>query len=154
MKLSSALTNLWSLLLRLAVGGFWLFFASQRWLDRAWVKPLLETAAEGNYLPFYGNLLRQAAQSWETVALAATVAETIVGVMILLGFFPRAAAAAGALIALNLWLTFSFCSCPWNTTDAPQVFWFYFSAFLLNLVVLREKNHPSPLRGVKKMSRT
>ncbi|MEM4342351.1 MAG: DoxX family membrane protein [Candidatus Caldarchaeum sp.] len=153
MNLSSTLSNLWTLLLRLAVGGFWLFFASQRWLDRAWVKPLLETAADGNYLPFYRDLLRQAAQSWETVTLAVTAAETIVGVMIVLGFFPRAAAAAGAFIALNLWLTFSFCNCPWNRTDAPQVFWFYFSAFLLNLAVLREKTHPSLLRGRKKMSR-
>lgn len=67
-------------------------------------------------------------------------------VMIVLGLFPRAAAAAGAFIALNLWLTFSFCDCWWNRADAPQMFWFYFSAVLLNLAVAREKHHPRIIR--------
>ncbi len=137
----SKLLTAWLLVLRFSVGGFWLYFASQRWFDRSWVRELFTTAAYGNYLPFYGEFLRSLARSWEIVALAVTAAETAVGILIVLGVFPRAAAAVGAFIALNLWLAFSFCNCWWNVTDMPQVFWFYFSAFLLNLAVLREKNH-------------
>ncbi len=146
------LLTTWFLTLRFSVGGFWLYFASQRWFDRSWVRDVFMTAAYGNYLPFYGEFLRSLTGLWEIVALAVTAAETAVGILIVMGVFPRAAAAAGAFIALNLWLTFSFCSCWWNVTDMPQVFWFYFSAFLLNLAVLREKNHVKLLRfkrGVK-----
>jgi len=139
-------TALWSFVLRFSVGGFWLFFASQRWFDRSWVEGLFTTAAAANYLPVYGDVLRRAAESWMYVALATTAAETVVGLMMVLGVFTRAAGTAGAFIALNLWLTFSFCDCWWNRQDAPQVFWFYFSALLLNLAVAREKTHPPLIR--------
>ncbi|MEM0441131.1 MAG: DoxX family membrane protein [Candidatus Caldarchaeum sp.] len=143
-------SQLWSLMLRFSVGVFWLFFASQRWFDRSWVRPLLETAAAGNYIPIYRDLLRQAANSWEAMAIIVTIAETSVGAMIVIGVFPRIAALVGAVIASNLWLTFSFCDCWWNTEDAPMVFWFYFSAFMLNLAVVREKSHPSIIKVRKK----
>ncbi|MDW7978274.1 MAG: DoxX family membrane protein [Candidatus Caldarchaeum sp.] len=139
----SKILTVWILLLRLSVGGFWLFFASQRWLDRSWVRELFTTAAEGNYIPLYGDLLRSLTPSWDILVLVITLIETAVGLMIILGVYPRAAALLGAAVALNLWLTFVFCDCWWNRADAPQVFWFYFSALLLNLAVLREK---SPLR--------
>lgn len=132
----------WALLLRFSVAGFWLFFAGQRWIDRSWVRDLFTTAAAGNYIPVYGDILRSLAPSWEAVAIAITVAETIVGLMILLGVYARAAAVFGAVIALNLWMTFFFCDCWWNRADAPQVFWFYFSAVLLNLAAAREKHKP------------
>jgi uncharacterized membrane protein YphA (DoxX/SURF4 family) len=75
-----------------------------------------------------------------------TAAETAIGFMMVLGVFPRVAGGLGALIAANLLLTFSFCNCPWNTADAPTVFWFYFSATLLNLAVLREQHNLLILR--------
>ncbi|MCX8202853.1 MAG: DoxX family membrane protein [Nitrososphaeria archaeon] len=142
----SRLLSAWALFLRLSVAGFWLFFASQRWFDRSWVRELFATAALGNYVPLYGDLLRALVPSWEAVTLAVTVAETAIGIALLLGFYARAAAVAGAAIALNLWLTFSLCDCWWNERDAPMVFWFYFSAFLLNVAVARERHAPMAMR--------
>jgi uncharacterized membrane protein YphA (DoxX/SURF4 family) len=142
----SRLVDLWAFALRLSTGLFWLFFASQRWLDISWVRDLFTTAAVNNYLPVYGVLLRTLMDSWYYVALFVTVAETAIGLMLVLGIFPRLAGGVGALIALNLLLTFSFCDCPWNTADAPMVFWFYFSAFLLNLAVVREQHTILSLR--------
>ena len=49
-----------------------------------------------------------ALQGGEEVRLA----ETAIGLMLILGIFPRVAGGVGALIALNLLLTFSFCDCP------------------------------------------
>ncbi|MCS7094753.1 MAG: DoxX family membrane protein [Thaumarchaeota archaeon] len=136
----SRLLVAWALLLRFSVAGFWIFFASQRWFDRSWVRELFFTAAAGNYVPIYGEILRVLVPSWEAVTIAVTSAETAVGIMLLLGVYARAVTVAGALIALNLWLTFSFCDCWWNRADAPQVFWFYFSAMLLNMAAARERH--------------
>ncbi len=142
----SDLLKVWSLALRLTVGGFWLFFSSQRWIDRTWVKELLQTATAGNYLPIYRDLLRILLPHWEPLTLFVTILETVIGVMIILGIYPRFAAIIGFAIATNLLLTFSFCRCPWNEVDAPQVFWFYFSAALLNLAVARERFHRPALK--------
>jgi uncharacterized membrane protein YphA (DoxX/SURF4 family) len=142
----SRLTDLWALTLRISAGVFWLYFASQRWLNIEWVRELFTTAASNNYIPVYGSMLRALTDSWLILALGVTAAETIIGIMLVLGVLPRIASGIGALIALNLLMTFSFCNCPWNTADAPMVFWFYFSAVLLNLAVLREQHHLLILR--------
>ena len=134
----SPLIDLCALALRLSRGFFWLFFASQRWLDISWARDLFTTAAVNNYLPVYGALLRTLMDSWYYAALFVTVAETAIGLMLVLGIFPRLAGGVGALIALNLLLTFSFCNCPWNTADVPIVFRLYFLVTFLNLAVLRE----------------
>lgn len=118
------------------MGGYWLFFSSQRWSDRSWLKDLVNTAAQGNYVPFYGDVLRVfVAPNWEMIALVATVLETGVGLMILFGVFTRIAGVLGAFDNLNLTLTFSFCRCPWAEADLPLVFWFYFAAMLLNVQI-------------------
>jgi uncharacterized membrane protein YphA (DoxX/SURF4 family) len=134
------LTEFWALAVRLSTGFFWLYFASQRWFDVGWVRDLYTTAAANNYIPLYGELLRRLAGDWLILAVVVTAAETAIGFMMVLGVFPRLAGCVGALIAANLLLTFSLCNCPWNTADAPMVFWFYFSATLLNLAVLREQH--------------
>jgi uncharacterized membrane protein YphA (DoxX/SURF4 family) len=139
-RFMSRLTDFWALAVRFSAGFFWLYFASQRWFDVSWVKDLYITAAANNYIPLYGELLRSLAGDWFTLAVVVTVAETAIGFMMILGVFPRVAGGLGALIAANLLLTFSFCDCPWNAADAPMVFWFYFSAALLNLAVLREQH--------------
>jgi uncharacterized membrane protein YphA (DoxX/SURF4 family) len=134
------LTDLWALAVRLSTGFFWLYFASQRWLNIGWVRDFFTTAAANNYIPLYGELLRSLAGDWLILAVVVMAAETAIGFMMVLGVFPRLASCVGALIAANLLPTFSFCNCPWNTADAPKVFWFYFSATLLNLAVLREQH--------------
>ena len=97
----SRLVDFWALALRLSTGLFWLFFASQRWLDISWARDLFTTAAVNNYLPVYGALLRTLMDSWYYVALFVTVAETAIGLMLVLGIFPRLAGGVGALIALT-----------------------------------------------------
>jgi uncharacterized membrane protein YphA (DoxX/SURF4 family) len=140
------LTELWALAVRLSTGFFWLYFASQRWFNVGWVRDLFTTAAANNYIPLYGDFLRSLAGDWFILAAVVTAAETAIGFMMVLGVFPRVAGGLGALIAANLLLTFSFCNCPWNTADAPTVFWLYFSATLLNLAVLREQHNLLILR--------
>ncbi|MDJ0270211.1 MAG: hypothetical protein NXY59_06685 [Aigarchaeota archaeon] len=131
----------WQLMLRLSIGIYWLYFASQRWLDISWVERLLKTAAEGNYVPLYGDILRATvAWSWENIARIITIAETAVGLMVILGILVNVAGAIGALIGLNLLATFAFCSCPWNESEFPLVFWFYFAPILLNMQLIFDRS--------------
>jgi len=131
----------WQLALRLSIGFYWLYFASQRWLSVEWVEGLLKTAAEGNYVPLYGDILRAAVElEWRSLAWTITIAETIVGLMIILGILVKVAGATGALIDLNLLMTFAFCSCPWNENEFPLVFWFYFAPMLLNMQLIADKS--------------
>lgn len=132
---------LWQLTLRVFVGSYWIFFSSQRWFTPYVVKDITVTAAQGNYLPVYGQLLRAVVLSNpELTILAVTILESLVGFMILLGVLPKVASVIGALHGLNLTLTFSFCTCPWVEADFPLTFWFYFSAFLLNMQILFDKS--------------
>ncbi len=131
----------WQLALRLSIGIYWLYFASQRWIDVSWVEWLLKTAADGNYVPIYGDILRMTvAWDWENLARIVTIAETAVGLMIILGILVKIAGAIGALIGLNLLTTFAFCSCPWNEREFPLVFWFYFAPTLLNMQLIFDKS--------------
>ena len=126
-------SDVWSLLLRVVMGLYWLYFSSQKWFDYSWVRGLLQEAARNNYLPVYGDILRLVAESsWAALTIVLTIVEALIGVALLLGVFIRVASAVGALIDANLLLTFSFCDCPWNTTEFPLVFWFYFAPMLLN----------------------
>ncbi|MBI4257344.1 MAG: DoxX family membrane protein [Thaumarchaeota archaeon] len=132
---------MWQLMLRIIVGGYWLFFSSQRWFDRSGVQVLVNTAAQGNYVPFYGDVLRIfVSPNLEATAIAITVLETTVGLMIILGVFIKIAGLIGAFVNLNLTLTFSFCQCPWAEADFPLVFWFYFAPMLLNLQIVLDKS--------------
>lgn len=132
----------WQLILRVAVGFYWIYFSSQRWFDPFGVKDLIITAAAGNYVPLYGEILRWlVAPNWLATTIGVTVLESAVGFMILLGVFTRVAGALGAFNSLNLTLTFSFCKCPWAEADFPLVFWFYFAPFLLNVQVIFDQSN-------------
>ena len=139
----------WQVTLRLIVGAYWIFFSYSKWSDRSWVRDLLGTAAQGSYIPIYGQILRSlASPNWSTLAIAITIVEAAVGLMILLGLFTRIAAAVGAFLGLNLTLTFSFCNCPW-TSDFQLVFWFYFAPTLLNVQLIFDQS--SNIFGLQKI---
>lgn len=126
----------WELALRGILGFYWLYFSSQKWFDQAWAQGLLATAAEGNYLPLYGDILRLAvAPGGRATVVAVTLLEATLGILILAGFLIRPAGVVGALHSLALALTFTFCTCPWTQTDLAFTFWFYFTPALLNLQV-------------------
>lgn len=132
---------IWQLVLRVVVGGYWLYFSYQKWFDRAWVKDMLAAAAQASYLPFYREFLQTIAlPNWGALAMSVTIAEGAVGLMILLGFLTRIAAAAGSFMSLNLVLTFTLCTCPWTVADFPLVFWFYFSSLILNMQLIFDQS--------------
>jgi len=139
----SSLQLAWHTILRIIMGVYWLYFSYQKWFDRTWVKDLLSTAAQGNYIPVYGTLVRElASPNWWTVGLVVMVLEAVVGSMLLLGLFTRVAATIASLMSLALILTFCFCNCPW-TNDFPLVFWFYFGPFLLNVQLIFDRSSRS-----------
>lgn len=127
--------TIWQIVLRIVVGTYWIYFSLMKWSDRSWVSDLLSTAASGNYIPGYSQLLKYAASNSGSIAIAITAIETVIGVFILLGILTRVGAAIGTILALNLMLTFAFCRCPW-TQDFPLIFWFYFFPIVLNVQVI------------------
>jgi uncharacterized membrane protein YphA (DoxX/SURF4 family) len=101
---------------------------------------MIRTAAQGNYVPLYSQVLRNfVAPNSAILALLIAIVEATVGFMIILGILTRVAATVGALMDLNLVMTFSLCNCPW-TNDFPLVFWFYFGPFLLNVQLIFDQS--------------
>ena len=132
--------TIWQVVLRIVVGTYWFYFSFMKWFDRSWVNDLLSTAANGSYIPGYGQLVRFAASNSALVAVAITVVETVIGTFILLGILTRVGAAIGAILDLNLLLTFGLCRCSWTQSDFPLVFWFYFFPIILNVQVMFDKS--------------
>ncbi|HEY4028426.1 MAG TPA: DoxX family membrane protein [Candidatus Dormibacteraeota bacterium] len=109
--------DVWRSLFRVGLGLYWLYFGSQKWpapygvpphgID--WVRPLLELAAKVNPVPGLHSLLVQVVvPNWMPFVVAQTVAETAVGVLLILGLGTRPAALVATLLALNLSLTIAF----------------------------------------------
>lgn len=122
----------------MVVGGYWVFFSHQKWFDRSWVERTINTAAQGNYLPVYSQILKQlVVPNSSTLALLTTILEAAVGFMLILGILTRIAAIVGSLIDINLTMIFGFCNC---TADFPLVFWFYFAPFLLNVQLIFDRS--------------
>ena len=124
------MSGLGQTLVRLGVGAFWLYFASQKWRGVDWMRPLIVQSAERNPLPGLHELLAAVvAPNWHLFALAQAAGETLVGALLLLGLFTRGAAWLGVLLAVDLSLTVAFL--------VPDVGlrWFYYLAVLANLAV-------------------
>ena len=107
----------WRSVFRLGLGLYWLYFASQKWPAPygfpphgiEWVRPLLEQAARVNPVPLLHDVLTQLVlPNWMLFVVAQTVAETAVGVLLILGLATRPAALVATLLALNLSLTVAF----------------------------------------------
>ena len=103
------LAELWRGIFRTVVGIFWLYFASQKWGGVGWMQPLIQGAAGANPIPGLHELLAVVvAPNWFLFAVLQAVAETVVGVLLLLGFATRKAAVLGLLLALILALVSAF----------------------------------------------
>jgi uncharacterized membrane protein YphA (DoxX/SURF4 family) len=99
----------WRAVFRVTVGIYWLYFASQKWQGVGWMRPLIEQAARVNPIPGLHELLvTVVAPNWLPFAVLQGVAETLVGICLVLGLATRGAAVAGFLLALNLALTVAF----------------------------------------------
>lgn len=117
--------------IRLGVGAFWLYFASQKWHGLGWMRPLMMQSAVHNPVPgLHEFLVVVVSPHWQAFALAQTLGETLVGALLVLGLATRAAAWLGVLLALNLSLTVAFLVSP-----DTGFRWLYYLAVLADLAV-------------------
>jgi uncharacterized membrane protein YphA (DoxX/SURF4 family) len=121
-------SDLWRSVFRIVVGLFWLYFASQKWtMGIAWMRPLIEGSARANPIPgLHEFLVVVVAPNWSWFALAQSVGESVVGVLLVLGLATRKAALLGFLLALNLALTVAF------LTEDLGLRWLYYLALIAN----------------------
>ena len=133
------LPDVWRGVFRIVAGIFWLYFASQKWGGVGWMRPLIENAAAYNPIPGLHELLAVVvAPNWFIFAVAQAIAETVVGVLLVLGLATRKAALLGLLLALNLALVVAF-----ESSDLG-LRWLYYLAVLINAeLIFVEDGWPS-----------
>jgi len=125
------LPAIWQSLFRATIGLYWLYFASTKWNGVDWVHGLMKAAGPANPIPGLREILiNVVAPNWFFFAVAQTVAETVVGVLLLIGLATRWAAILGLLLAANLALVVAF-----DVSD-PGFRWLYYLAVLVNAQVL------------------
>ena len=125
------LAEIWPSLFRIAVGLYWLYFASQKWQGIGWMKPVLESAARANPIPGLHELLVSVVvPNWVPFSLAQSAAETVVAVLLILGLAGRWAGVLGFLLAANLALTIAFAI----SDDGFR--WMYYLAVIANAQII------------------
>src|SRR5438477_1229886 len=103
------MSEAWPSLFRVAVGLYWLYFASQKWQGVGWMKPLIDSTSRANPLPgLHEFLVAVVVPNWLPFALAQAVGETVVAIALILGLATRWAGVLGFLLAANLALTVAF----------------------------------------------
>jgi uncharacterized membrane protein YphA (DoxX/SURF4 family) len=91
------------------VGLYWLYFASTKWTGVDWVKGLMQSAGADNPIPGLKEFLTDVvAPNWFLFAVAQTIGETVVGVLLILGLATRWAALLGVLLSVGLALVVAF----------------------------------------------
>ena len=130
----------WSSLFRIAVGLYWLYFASQKWQGVGWMKPLIETTAKVNPIPGLHELLvAVVVPNWFPFSLAQAAGETVVAILLILGLATRWAGILGLLLAANLALTVAF------AVNDDGFRWIYYLAVLVNAQVIASGPGPFAL---------
>ena len=125
------MTEAWASLFRVAVGVYWLYFASQKWQGVGWMRSLIETAARVNPIPgLHEFLVAVVAPNWLPFALAQAAGETVVAILLILGLAARWAGVLGLLLAANLALTVAF-----EVSD-DGFRWLYYLAVLVNAQII------------------
>ena len=121
----------WPSLFRFAVGLYWLYFASTKWNGVEWVRGLMQAAGPANPIPGMRDILiNVVAPNWFVFAVAQTIGETVVGVLLLVGLATRWAAILGLLLAMSLAMVVAF-----EVSD-PGFRWLYYLAVLVNAQVI------------------
>ena len=119
--------DLWRAVFRVVTGVFWLYFASQKWNGVGWMRPLIQGAAAVNPIPGLHEFLAVVVSpNWYPAAVGQGIAETVCGVLLVLGLATRKAAVLGFLLALNLCLVVA-----WEAGDLGFR-WLYYLALLVN----------------------
>lgn len=134
------MSEAWKSLFRVAVGLYWLYFASTKWTGVEWVRPLMQSAGAANPIPGLRELLTDVvAPNWFLFAVAQTVGETVVAILLILGLATRWGAILGALLATGLALVVAF-----EVSD-DGFRWLYYLAVLVNAQVVASGAGPYAL---------
>jgi uncharacterized membrane protein YphA (DoxX/SURF4 family) len=125
------MSEAWASLFRITVGLYWLYFASTKWNGVGWMHGLMQSAGPANPIPGLRDILTDVvAPNWFPFAIAQTVGETVVGVLLLIGLATRWAGVLGLLLATNLALVVAF------QVGDPGFRWLYYLAVLVNAQVI------------------
>jgi uncharacterized membrane protein YphA (DoxX/SURF4 family) len=138
------MSEAWSSLFRIFVGLYWLYFASTKWLGVDWVRGLMQSAGAANPIPGLHEFLTQVVgPNWYLFAIAQTIGETVVGILLILGLATRWAGIGGFLLAMNLALVVAF-----QVSD-PGFRWLYYLGVLVNAQVIVSGAGPYALSRFK-----
>jgi uncharacterized membrane protein YphA (DoxX/SURF4 family) len=130
----------WPSFFRITVGLYWLYFASTKWQGVDWVRGLMQSAGPANPIPGVRDLLTSVvAPNWFFFAVAQTVGETIVGVLLILGLATRWAAILAFLLAIGLALSVGF------EVKDDGFRWLYYLAVLISAQVIASGAGPIAL---------
>ncbi len=125
------MSKAWPSVFRVIVGLYWLYFASTKWLGVGWMQGLMQSAGHANPIPgLHEFLIQVVAPNWYVFAIAQTIGETVVAVLLILGLATRWAAIGGLLLAVNLALVVAF-----EVSD-PGFRWLYYLGVLVNAQVI------------------
>ena len=134
------LSEAWPSLFRITVGLYWLYFASTKWQGVDWVKGLMQSAGAANPIPgLHEFLIQVVAPNWFFFAIAQTVGETVVAIMLILGLATRWAGILGLLLAAGLALVVAF------EVKDDGFRWLYYLAVLVNAQVIVSGTGPIAL---------
>jgi uncharacterized membrane protein YphA (DoxX/SURF4 family) len=124
------MSEAWASLFRIAIGLYWLYFASQKWQGVGWMRDVMASTAKVNPIPgLHEFLVSVVVPNWLPFALAQSVGETVVAILLILGLATRWAGILGLLLAANLALTVAF-----GAEDGFR--WLYYLAVLANAQVI------------------
>jgi uncharacterized membrane protein YphA (DoxX/SURF4 family) len=125
------MSDLWASIFRITVGLYWLYFASTKWQGVGWVKGVIQSADAANPIPgLHEFLVQVVSPNWFVFAIAQTVGETLVAVLLLLGLATRWVGVLGFLLAAGLALVVAF-----DVKD-DGFRWLYYLAVLVNAQVI------------------
>ncbi len=139
-----SLSRAWPSIFRIVVGLYWLYFASTKWTGVGWMKGIMDSAGQVNPIPgLRAILIDVVAPNWYPFAIAQTVGESVVGVLLVLGLATRWAGVLGLLLALNLALVVSF------QLNDDGFRWLYYLAVIVNAQVIASGPGPIALSWFK-----
>ena len=121
----------WPNLLRITVGLYWLYFASQKWNGVDWMKSVIKGTADANPIPGLHQFLESVvAPNWFLFGVVQGIGETVVAVLLIVGLATRWAGLLGLLLAANLAFTVAF------AINDDGFRWLYYLALVLNAQVI------------------
>ena len=125
------MSDAWPSVFRIVVGIYWLYFASQKWQGVGWMQGVIKSTAQSNPIPGLHEFLNGVVvPNWFLFAVGQTIGETLVAVLLILGFATRWAAVLGLLLALNLAVTVAF------GVNDNGFRWMYYLAVIANAQVI------------------